>query len=64
VAPLAATLSDQVRFIVEGGNRQGSVAILPGASHRMQVRQADGSQQIAPGFQDLVSGWIAGQLAA
>jgi pimeloyl-ACP methyl ester carboxylesterase len=48
----------------EGGNPQGSVAILPGASHRMQVRQADGSQQIAPGFQALVSGWIAGQLAA
>ncbi len=47
----------------EGGNRSATVAILPGANHRMQVRQADGSMQTAPGFQALVSGWLAQQLA-
>jgi pimeloyl-ACP methyl ester carboxylesterase len=48
----------------EGGNPSATIAVLPGANHRMQVGQADGSLQIAPGFQALVSGWIARQLAA
>lgn len=47
----------------EGGNLSATLAILPGASHRMQVRREDGSMATAPGFQQLVSSWIQRQFA-
>jgi pimeloyl-ACP methyl ester carboxylesterase len=42
----------------EGGNTDTSIQILPGAGHRMQIRQEDGNMQTEPSFQPLVSTWI------
>lgn len=45
----------------EGGNAATTIHILPGADHRMQCRQPDGSMGLEPSFQALVATWIAQQ---